>query len=677
MLDNDNSLNLQGVYNSLYNATTRPDFKFAVTRYFIDEWVPLLGPSLAWLVVGLRQQCFWNQRRNWCIVDKATLAGETGMDKRTIERILKKPVSRWFVLDVTQRYRYRHQIGKKVRDKNRYQLLLDEPLSPRHQYGLSRLLDSMVDAQAEPLSAALAAAQTLTTTPHLNDKISCTDPLPPDLTRQTILDLVAQTFALDLTAHAHDERLATLDHYCAKLHNQIVQPNKIYVGWQYYRFNWVPLLGHALAWMVIYLRRNCYWDETNGELRDTYSVYKKDLATAIGQTTRNLANLTDNPHASLFFTTPEPDEARNKPTLYRVRMVDDPLTPADQQKVAIDLRQQLEGSTYGQDPENGQLNLFPMFARLSTRQNFAYGQLSEETPLTDPQKSRFDAGTPEILPQYIAPVSGNNVATKHNDSLIPPKSFKLPKQQDNAAVQSNAIVTLLNDLAIQEPARSQLLANPDVTAAKVGAWYLYAETQPNLFDPRSYVIKRLLANDAPPPTFLAFARLTDATWQLFEATVEALHSGAVPPAEIPVALMPVFLDWAEVYAGLPPDETPRLLKAAQLAPDRPQLAAASLLPGFEAAESDTDRDEGRRLWQAALAQLQLQMARQTFDTWLRPAELVAYQDDQFVVNAKNTYAKEWLENRLTRSIERVLSGVVGRPVTVRFILPEPQPVNSR
>jgi hypothetical protein len=513
---------------------------------FIDEWVPLLGPSLAWLVVGLRQQCFWNQRRNWCIVDKATLADETGMDKRTIERLLKKPISHWFVLDVTQRYRYRHQLAKKVRDKNRYQLLLDEPLSPRHQYGLSRLLASMVDSPSDPLAAALTATKTLVNTPHLNDKISPVDSPPPDLPRQTILDLVSQTFALELTAHAQDERLASLDRYCAQLHNQIVQPNKIYVGWQYYRLHWVPLLGHALAWMVIYLRRNCYWDETNGELRDTYSIYKKELATAIGQTTRNLANLTENPYAPLFFTTPEPDEARNKPTLYRVRMVDDPLTPIDQQKVAADLRQRLEGTAYGRDPENGQLNLFPMFARLSTRQNFAYGQLPEETPLTDPKKSRFDGDGPENLPQYAPPVNGNNVATKHNDSLIPANPVKLPKQQNTVAAQSTAIATLLNDLAIQEPTRSQLLANPQVTVAKVGAWYLYAETQPNLFDPRSYVIKRLLANDTPPPTFMAFATLTDAIWQLFEATVEALHTAAPLPAQIPAELMPVFLDWAEV-----------------------------------------------------------------------------------------------------------------------------------
>ncbi len=88
-----------------------------------------------------------------------------------------------------------------------------------------------------------------------------------------------------------------------------------------------------------------------------------------------------------------------------------------------------------------------------------------------------------------------------------------------------------------------------------------------------------------------------------------------------------------------------MLRAAS----RPQV---EILPPAES----TALEEGRGLWQAALAQLQMQMARQTFDAWLRPAEFVAYQNGQFVVCVKNAYAKDWLENRLARSIERVLSG---------------------
>jgi hypothetical protein len=96
-----------------------------------------------------------------------------------------------------------------------------------------------------------------------------------------------------------DERIILLIS-AARTYNLIVQPNKIYVGWQYFRLEWVRLLGHALAWVIIYLRRHCFWDETSGELRDTLTVYKKNLAAAINQTPRNLANLMDNPYAPFF-----------------------------------------------------------------------------------------------------------------------------------------------------------------------------------------------------------------------------------------------------------------------------------------------------------------------------------------------------------------------------------------
>ncbi len=671
MLNTDKTLKIQGVYNTLYNATTRPDFKFAVTRYFIDEWVPLLGPSLAWLVVGLRQQCFWNQRRNWCIVNKNTLSEETGLDKRTIERSLKKPYSQWFVIDVTQRYRYRHQIGKKVRDKNRYQLLLDEPLSPRHQIGLAHRLEQVAPNSPDRLDAALTAIRRLLDEPNLNDKISYTGKIPKNLKRSTILEIIEESLGLNLAEHAADERLPLLDQHSSKLYNLIIQPNKIYVGWQYFRLQWTPLLGHALAWLVIYLRRHCYWDETNGELRDTYTAYKKELAGAIGQTSRNLANIMENPYFSLFCAVLNPNDARNKPTTFQTRMVDDPLTPDDQLKVANDLAQRLQGEFYGRNPESGQLDLFPILDRLSKRQNFAYGQVSENLPPNDAKKSRPVENSSEKMPQHRNGSIRKNAATKDKDSLIPTPLKIIQEQQvpPVVAAQSTGLETLMNDLLIQEPVRSRLLANPDLTVSKMGAWYLYAETQPGLFDPRGYMINRLLANDSPPSEFLAFAGLDDVSWQLFENSIRLLKSGQPLVEEIPPAQMEIFMNWANVYGQADQDEIQRLLSLSRRTASKDTISST---PGFAESEKATDPllEEGRRLWQIGLEQLQLQMTRETFDTWLRQTEVLEYDDHLFVIDAKNSYAKEWLENRLARVIKSTLTGVVGEAVSVRFVVPE-------
>jgi chromosomal replication initiator protein len=75
-----------------------------------------------------------------------------------------------------------------------------------------------------------------------------------------------------------------------------------------------------------------------------------------------------------------------------------------------------------------------------------------------------------------------------------------------------------------------------------------------------------------------------------------------------------------------------------------------------------------QIWQAALGELQLQMTRPTFDTWLKNTRAISYEDGTLIVGVHNAYAKDWLENRLMSIIKRTLVGIVDRAVEVRFIL---------
>jgi chromosomal replication initiator protein len=75
-----------------------------------------------------------------------------------------------------------------------------------------------------------------------------------------------------------------------------------------------------------------------------------------------------------------------------------------------------------------------------------------------------------------------------------------------------------------------------------------------------------------------------------------------------------------------------------------------------------------QLWQAALGQLQLEMPRAAFDTWVRDAELLTYEDGAFVIGVRNAYARDWLEDRLLSTVKRVLTGILGRTVEVRFVV---------
>ncbi len=79
-----------------------------------------------------------------------------------------------------------------------------------------------------------------------------------------------------------------------------------------------------------------------------------------------------------------------------------------------------------------------------------------------------------------------------------------------------------------------------------------------------------------------------------------------------------------------------------------------------------------RIWQAALGELQLELTRATFETWLRNSRLVACEDGVFVIGVANSYARDWLESRLRAVVTRVLTRLTGRTASVRFVVWEEQ-----
>ena len=72
------------------------------------------------------------------------------------------------------------------------------------------------------------------------------------------------------------------------------------------------------------------------------------------------------------------------------------------------------------------------------------------------------------------------------------------------------------------------------------------------------------------------------------------------------------------------------------------------------------------VWRAALGELQLQLPRNTFDTWLKPTEGISYRDSQFVVEVPTTFAVAWLERRMYQSIQKTVEKVTGGPADIQF-----------
>lgn len=107
------------------------------------------------------------------------------------------------------------------------------------------------------------------------------------------------------------------------------------------------------------------------------------------------------------------------------------------------------------------------------------------------------------------------------------------------------------------------------------------------------------------------------------------------------------------------------------------------LPAIQTSDGSLDPVE---VWDTALKELQRQMTKATFDTWVKstfvldalggddrghaersaPSAGQALGEPTIVIGTRNPYAVEWLEHRLHTTIQRTVTGIVGQSVTVKY-----------
>jgi chromosomal replication initiator protein len=83
------------------------------------------------------------------------------------------------------------------------------------------------------------------------------------------------------------------------------------------------------------------------------------------------------------------------------------------------------------------------------------------------------------------------------------------------------------------------------------------------------------------------------------------------------------------------------------------------------------KTKAEQIWQTALGELQMQVTRATFETWVKDTRLLSYEDGAFILGVHSTFAKDWLENRLHSLIKRTLSRIMGRSVDLSFVVWSP------
>ena len=78
--------------------------------------------------------------------------------------------------------------------------------------------------------------------------------------------------------------------------------------------------------------------------------------------------------------------------------------------------------------------------------------------------------------------------------------------------------------------------------------------------------------------------------------------------------------------------------------------------------------DANQAWQTVLGQLQMEMPRASYDTWVRDTLPMNYEDGLLTIGVRNAYARDWLESRLSSTVSRLLVGIMNRTVDVNFVV---------
>lgn len=73
-----------------------------------------------------------------------------------------------------------------------------------------------------------------------------------------------------------------------------------------------------------------------------------------------------------------------------------------------------------------------------------------------------------------------------------------------------------------------------------------------------------------------------------------------------------------------------------------------------------------KIWQAALGELQLQVNKANFNTWLKDTRGLDYSNGIFTVAVPSTFIAEWLKSRLYSVVSRILCSITGQNMEVQF-----------
>ncbi len=81
-----------------------------------------------------------------------------------------------------------------------------------------------------------------------------------------------------------------------------------------------------------------------------------------------------------------------------------------------------------------------------------------------------------------------------------------------------------------------------------------------------------------------------------------------------------------------------------------------------------EAESAQQVWETALGELQIQVSKHNYQTWLEKTLGLSYQGNQFIIGVPNTFVAEYLDKNQRSLIEKTLIGLTHRDIHVLFRL---------
>jgi len=158
----DRPLELRPEYKTVRNEILQPDRTLTVSRYFLENWAPQLGPVITQLVIRLRTVCQDNETaqkmfsdgREWQPVfpTQKQLAADVGISERSLRTYLQDPRAQLFIKRISRTLRD-DETGEIRRLPDAYAVAMDDIPTPEDERQIAllageRIIESAMESRS-------------------------------------------------------------------------------------------------------------------------------------------------------------------------------------------------------------------------------------------------------------------------------------------------------------------------------------------------------------------------------------------------------------------------------------------------------------------------------------------------------------------------------------------------